>query len=360
MGRTTSQVIVLAPSQGQGGGIERYLKTIEWAFSEQGVEYSRFDLHRQSSSGRLAAHAKMLRQSRRHIRSNKLPTRLVVGHRALLPLASLLAADDLIDGISLICHGADVWGARRARRRAEQYLMRRQAVRVVAASSFTAGTLASNCSATVLPPGLSRAWFRALSAAGAASPAWQATRTSEIIQIVTAFRLPDWRAKGLPQLLEAISALGRSDVRLTVCGSGTPSSDLQSQVSRHKFCELRPSLADGELADQLAAADIFALATRTRQGRRASGEGFGLVLLESQVAGTPVIGPAYGGSRDAYLEGVTGLTPVDETAAALARTLETLIGNPNRMFLMGQQAAAWSQERFSPDTYASQVIASLL
>ena len=78
-------------------------------------------------------------------------------------------------------------------------------------------------------------------------------------------------------------------------------------------------------AAELAAADLFILATRTRRGRRACGEGFGLVLLEAQAAGTPVVGPAYGGSRDAYMESVTGVAPVGESAEALAVVLGDLL-----------------------------------
>ena len=83
----------------------------------------------------------------------------------------------------------------------------------------------------------------------------------------------------------------------------------------------RPGLSDRELARQLAGADLFVLATRSRGGRHTSGEGFGLVLLEAQVAGTPVVAPAHGGSHDAYIEGITGLAPMDETAGSLARVM---------------------------------------
>jgi hypothetical protein len=37
------------------------------------------------------------------------------------------------------------------------------------------------------------------------------------------------------------------------------------------------------------------------------------VLIEAQVAGTPVIVPAYGGSSSAYVEGMTGAAPTDES-----------------------------------------------
>ena len=60
-------------------------------------------------------------------------------------------------------------------------------------------------------------------------------------------------------------------------------------------------------------------AFRLSQWRTNVGEGFGLVLLEAQAAGTPVIATAYGGSHEACIEGVTGVAPADESAEALIR-----------------------------------------
>jgi glycosyltransferase involved in cell wall biosynthesis len=94
------------------------------------------------------------------------------------------------------------------------------------------------------------------------------------------------------------------------------------------------------------------LATPPNRGRGAVGEGFGLVLLEAQAAGTPVIAPAYGGSREAYIEGVTGVAPSDESAEALTRILRDLLKDPARLGSMGEHAAQWAQQAFAPENYA--------
>jgi phosphatidylinositol alpha-1,6-mannosyltransferase len=348
----TKRVFLLTPSRGLGGGIERYAETLEWALATEGLEYRRLDLQ---GSGP-AAHARLLTQCHRQLKAEDEAGRLVLAHRALLPVASVLARQHATGGISVICHGTDVWGTGfQVRRMVEKHLLRSSRVRVVAASSFTAGVLFDSCQATVLPPGLSRAWFERLVRAGAA-----ARRGSSGIELVTAFRLADWRAKGLPELLEAVGRLGRADVRVVVCGNGTPSPELQHLVRAHAFCSLRSELTDDDLALQLAAADLFVLATRARFGRAPYGEGFGLVLLEAQVAGTPVIAPAHGGSHDAYVEGVTGLAPADESAEALRRVLEQAIQDPDRLTQMSRQAAAWSRQRFAPDKYAALAVERLL
>lgn len=348
----TGRVLLLAPSSGLGGGIERYVETLEWAFAAQGVLYRRIDLCRPGA----VAHAHALRESRGYLRTGDTAIRIVAAHRALLPVASLLAREPHVTGISVICHGSDVWGARlHPRWYLENHLMRRPGVRVVAVSSFTAGALASICRATVLPPGLSGGWFRELISAEAV-----ARPPRPCVSLLTAFRLADWKDKGLGQLIEAIRSLGREDLSLTVCGSGDPPPELLRLIRSVRWCSVRSGLTDRELADQLAAADLFVLATRTRSGRIPSGEGFGLVLLEAQLAGTPVVGPAHGGSRDAYVENATGATPTDESAPALAGVLDNLLKDPGQLARMGAHAAQWARERFAPEDYAPLVIARLL
>jgi glycosyltransferase involved in cell wall biosynthesis len=105
---------------------------------------------------------------------------------------------------------------------------------------------------------------------------------------------------------------------------------------------------------------VLVLATQTRSGRGAVGEGFGLVLLEAQVAGTPVVAPVYGGSREAYVEGVTGVAPADESAEALARTLHDLLKDPVRLAEMAVLAARWARRAFDPDDYARLAVRRLL
>jgi phosphatidyl-myo-inositol dimannoside synthase len=348
----TGRALLLSPSRGRGGGIERYVETLEWAFGVQGIEYGRIDL----ACGGVSAQARMLAEARGLLAQAAGPTRLVLAHRALLPVASLIARGRLVSGISVVCHGSDVWGSRlKPRWFVESRLMCQSAVRVVAVSSYTAGVLANTARGGVLPPGLSREWFDTLVAASES-----AHPVSGDINVVTAFRLSDWRSKGLPELLAAVTALGRADVHVTVCGSGEPPPELLRLVAQHRQCALLSALDDRELAGQLAAADLFVLATRTRPGSQACGEGFGLVLLEAQVAGTAVVAPAYGGSHDAYLAGFTGMAPTDESAEALSSVLDALLTDSEQLARMGKRASEWAREAFAPEQYAQLAVARLL
>lgn len=347
-----ARALLLTPSQGLGGGIERYVQTLEWAFVKQGVWYRRLDL---CGSG-VASHLRLLAEAERLWQADAGYTRIVVAHRTLLPVAWLLSRRHKVGGISVVCHGTDVWGARfRPRWIIEKYLMRWPTVRVVAVSSFTSGALSGNLHATVLPPGLSGAWFDTLVKASTTTNARESG-----IRLVTAFRLSDWRDKGLPELLGAVAGLNRSDVHLTICGTGEPTQELLRVVRSSQHCALVSGLRDHELAYLLASADVFILATRTRTGAQPSGEGFGLVLLEAQVAGTPVVAPAYGGSHDAYINGVTGRAPMDESAAALGALLERMLGEPEELTRMSKHAAEWSRECFDPEKYSVMAVSKVL
>ncbi len=341
----SENVLFLTPSRGLGGGIERYVDTLEWAFDHRGIKHWRIDLRGSGAS----AHAQMLSQALSLIREIPKPPRLILAHRALLPVASLLTRARPVAGISVICHGSDTWASTlKPRRHLENRLLARPGVRVVAASSFTAGALSRTCRAAVLPPGISGTWFDTLVEASKISP-----ERAPGMHLVTAFRLADWRNKGLPELLAAVEAFGRSRIHLTVCGSGPVTSELRQLVDECSRCTIKTQLTDSQLATELATADLFVLATRTKAGTNASGEGFGLVLLEAQIAGTAVIAPAYGGSHDAYIDGITGRAPADESSNALAWLIDEMLKDPHNISRMGRRAAEWARESFSPERYAT-------
>ena len=96
------------------------------------------------------------------------------------------------------------------------------------------------------------------------------------------------------------------------------------------------------------------------QAALAVGEGFGLVLLEAPAAVRPVIAPAYGGSREAYIEGVTGVALADESAEALTRTLHDLLKDPAWLAWMGGRAAQWTRQAFAPKRYVQLAVRRLL
>jgi phosphatidylinositol alpha-1,6-mannosyltransferase len=98
-----------------------------------------------------------------------------------------------------------------------------------------------------------------------------------------------------------------------------------------------------------AAADVFAMICRDRR-RGLEVEGLGIVFLEAQAAGLPVVVGRSGGAVDTVRDGVTGFVvdPLDPQAVATA--LVTLLGEPERAHAMGLAGRAWVGENWGWDS----------
>lgn len=339
--RKVDKVLLLAPSEGLGGGIERYLVGVESALHASGVPYERLNL-RSAHAGPPSLHDKLAfgLKVRAALRADSRTTRVVAAHAGLLPVTHLCRRASNYSGTVVIYYGIEVWQSRRI---PGAWLARGADVRAVAISSFTGGALRRVTAATVVNPALDQEWYEQLIAAGAAAP----PKTLDgPVKLITVFRLDDWESKGLPEVIAAIASLDTA-IELVVVGSGSASVALRALVERYPWVRIRTALDDRSLAAEYALADIAVLATRTKIGENASGEGFGLCLVEAQLAGTAVIAPAQGGSFDAFQPGITGLAPIDESASALAAVLRELLDEAVRKE-MSEAAVRWTTAAFNP------------
>lgn len=345
----TPDVLVVSPSEGLGGGIERYLDGLIEALTHQEISSRRVNLLAGDGRATTAEKLRFVLDVWWSIATAHRPTIVVFAHRGQLPLLRLCRPLPKLVGAVTIVHGSELWAGSCRIWRA-RYLRRR--TRVVSVSSYTAGSLLSlGVRSSVLPPTVTHQWYETLIT--------KKRMEHDGIALMTAFRLADWNDKGLPTIVEALELLRPHNLWLTVCGSGTAPPELVQLLAHHPWVRLRANLTDDDFADQLAQADVFVLATRTRVGAHASGEGFGLVLLEAQLAGTPVVAPAYGGGWDAFVPGLTGLAPADESPSALATVLRRLIDDPGERITMGHEARRWSQQRFDPKRYPALVAATI-
>lgn len=163
--------------------------------------------------------------------------------------------------------------------------------------------------------------------------------------------------KGPQVLLQATAELFRRDphrnLRVIICGgaSGAASAaDTYPELARElgvqrrvRFFEPRPP---EELVAIYQAADIVAVPSYN--------ESFGLVAMEAQATGTPVVAARVGGLPVTVEEGTTGLLVDGHGAAEWADALAQLLDDDDLRIVMGERAVGHA-ERFSWSASAAQL-----
>lgn len=146
------------------------------------------------------------------------------------------------------------------------------------------------------------------------------------------------RALALPPLLAL-------DAELVVIGDGPLRAALEAQARslglRARFVGACDS---GRVQQELHAARALCLPSVTAASGDA--EGFGLVLLEAQACGVPVVSSARGGRDEGLLDGSTGHAVPEADAPALAGALARLLADPVLAQRMGEAGRRFVQERF--------------
>lgn len=95
-----------------------------------------------------------------------------------------------------------------------------------------------------------------------------------------------------------------------------------------------------------AAADVFAMPCRTRLGGL-DVEGLGIVYLEAQASGTPVLAGRSGGAPESVVDGETGLVTDGRSPAAVGQALVGLLADAQRRAAMGVAGRAFVERTYS-------------
>ncbi|WP_432523837.1 D-inositol-3-phosphate glycosyltransferase [Kineococcus sp. SYSU DK006] len=159
-------------------------------------------------------------------------------------------------------------------------------------------------------------------------------------------KAPDLLVRATAELLRA-QPQRRARLRVIVLGgpsgSGTAHpealADLVEDLGLGDVVRLAPPVARAELADHYRAADVVTVPSHN--------ESFGLVALEAQACGTPVVAAAVGGLRTAVADDAdgrgTGTLVGDHDPRTWARVLAGLLEDPARRAAMGERAARRAQ-----------------
>lgn len=156
------------------------------------------------------------------------------------------------------------------------------------------------------------------------------------------------KRKGIEYLIRAISLSGDKSIKLIILGKG-PERDRLKQLINQLHLSDRVMLA-GMVEHALPYYLVSKLVAMVSYYDRKEGdfEGLGLVLLEAQSLGIPVIGTKSGGIPEAIQNQISGYLIPEQDPAALLQKIERLKNNPELYKLMSAKGKEFMSQKFDP------------
>ena len=205
----------------------------------------------------------------------------------------------------------------------------------------------------VVPPGVDLHTFHACNqpASRAQLGVEQDRQVVLFVGRIQPLKAPDLAIRAVAELVRR-EPTRRSRLRLIIVGSASgPQSGwaqslapLARDLGVADLVELRPHSPRAELFRWYCASDVVAVPSYN--------ESFGLVALEAQACGRPVVATDVGGLRHAVRDGHTGLLVLGHQTERWADALAALLDDPDERSRMGANAAGHAS-RFSWDNTAA-------
>lgn len=131
------------------------------------------------------------------------------------------------------------------------------------------------------------------------------------------------RRKGVMDAVRASVELARTQPHvLEIVGAGSQEPEVQAAQREHRHLVLRGPLDRAGVRDAMRRASVFVMPTQREGSWR---EAAGLVTLEAQACGTPVVVYASGGAPEMLQDGVTGTLLAERDVAGMARAVADLL-----------------------------------
>ena len=149
--------------------------------------------------------------------------------------------------------------------------------------------------------------------------------------------------KGQDTLIRVLPEVRRRvpDTRLVIVGDGPHRETLERQARERHVDDavvFTGKVSDDELPSHYAAADVFAMLCRERRGGLEV-EAFGIVFIQAQAVGVPVVAGNIGGVADSLRDGTTGHLVDSTDDADVVRALVDVLGDEARRRQMGSAGA---------------------
>lgn len=356
--RTPQRLLLLAPSHGFGGGIERVAAAIEGCWPGSCV---RVDLYRRERCDRAAGST--LTKGGFTARAlaaglKQLPDIVLALHVGLLPVA-LGVALAVRARTALMGIGHEVWGDLGAHTRR----MIGRCSHLLSISEFTTARLAqrSGISADRVSTVPLPVDEHIMNLAEQARP-----RSREPILLTVSRIVANARYKGHWAIAESLPGLlaNRPDARWHVVGEGDDVVALQDRCANlgvASAVRFEGLVCDERLAALYAQASTLVLPSVTAaDALPPTGEGFGLVYAEAGAFGLPSIAStASGGAADFVSHGRTGLTVRPQDADGLTAAMSVLLDDGALRDRLGACARAQVHARHTSAHFASALCQAL-
>jgi len=247
------------------------------------------------------------------------------------------------------CHGTDILEfSRNGIGRIIVKKILRSCKKVAANSTFTAQSIRQIAPAAVeiINPGVDTKFFS--HNAALTEQLYERFRVSGTQVILTAGRLVE--RKGHDAVIKALPLIAETvpDIHYVIVGDGPYRKPLEkiaaesAAAGRVTFCG---KVSDEELCSYYRLAKIFIMVPRYLIAR-GDIEGFGIVYLEANAAGLPVIAAKSGGVEDAVQHGENGLLVTNpESIEEISTAVCTLLTDAKLHATLSAQALKWAQQR---------------
>lgn len=155
--------------------------------------------------------------------------------------------------------------------------------------------------------------------------------------------------KGIEYALEAVAILGQRglDIRYDIVGDGDLRGRLEARAKELgilDYVRFWGRQTAEEVASHMRAANLFLLPSVTASN--GDMEGQALVLQEAQACGLPVVSTRHNGIPEGVHEDVTGVLVPERNSHALARVIEDLAGQPERLAEMSRAAVDFVRSKY--------------
>ncbi|MBW2147082.1 MAG: glycosyltransferase family 4 protein [Deltaproteobacteria bacterium] len=192
-----------------------------------------------------------------------------------------------------------------------------------------------------IPPGIDTLAFRRMPEEGDHLRMTLGIPPSAVVVCTAAMLRPGRKAEGVRTVIDALGNLRRHGItaHLLVAGDG-PGAPALRRLAAAKMdgaAHFLGRLSHDQMAGAYSASDLFAF-----PGIR---ESLGMVYLEAQAAGLPVLAYRNGGVAEAVQDGITGMITHLYDEEAYTAALERLIRDENFRARLGKAAVRFVEER---------------